>query len=302
MPFSFDYGLNQLLTSVLQRATLVLQRSAMPADVCRALTRHRITGMAGVPSFWIRLMDGRSPFPALSFSDLRYITNTGGAMPEDLVERYRAHLPGTRIYLMYGLTEAFRSTYLPPEELRNRPGSMGKAIPECDVFAVTEDGRRCRPGEVGELVHRGPTVAQGYWNDPEATERVFRPDPSSGTGDRAVYSGDLVRQDADGFFYFVGRRDELIKSQGVRISPGEVEALARSSGLVSDAVAKGEPDPEAGAVVILHCIPRPDFDEAALKQFFRREAPPYMLPRKVLLHDRFPHLSNGKIDRKRIGS
>jgi acyl-CoA synthetase (AMP-forming)/AMP-acid ligase II len=272
----------------------------MPADVCRTLIRQRITAMAGVPPFWIQLMDRRSPFASLQFPHLRYITNTGGVFPADLVQRYRAQLPDTRIYLMYGLSEAFRSTYLPPEELERFPDSMGKAIPECEVFAVNPQGERCAAGEVGELVHRGPTVALGYWNDTQASAQVFRPDLLSPAAERnVVYSGDLVRQNEEGYFFFVGRRDEMIKSQGFRISPGEVEALARASGFISDVVVKGEPDPERGAALVMHCVPRSPvhFDSEQLLAYFRQEAPRYMLPNRVVVHKQFPRTCTGKINR-----
>lgn len=307
VPFNFDYGLNQLLTSVLNGATLVLQRSTMAADVCRTLLKERITAMAGVPPFWIHLMSPRSPFATLQFPHLRYITNTGGAFPVDLVQRYREHLPDTRIYLMYGLSEAFRSTYLPPEDLQRFPDSMGKAIPECDVFAVNAQGQRCAVGEVGELVHRGPTVALEYWNDAETTQRVFRPDPfpaEAAAGEKVVYSGDLVRQNEEGYFFFVGRRDETIKSLGYRISPGEVEALAHASGFVSDVVVKGEADPELGAALVVHCVPRSPahFESEQLLAYFRQQAPRYMLPRKVVIHEQFPYTCTGKINRAGVGA
>src|SRR4029079_4681539 len=156
LPYSFDYGLNQLLTSVQQGAAICMQRSLLPADICRALERHRITGMAAVPTLWIQLMQRHSPFPQGAFPELRYITNSGGAFPVDLVQRYREHLPQTRIHLMYGLSEAFRSTHLPPEELDRRPGSMGKAIPETEILVIDEHGRECGPHAIGELVHAGP--------------------------------------------------------------------------------------------------------------------------------------------------
>lgn len=151
LPFSFDYGLNQLLTAVARGASLHLQRSPFPADVCRSLERERITAMAAVPPLWIELMEGRSPFPQQAFPALRYITSSGGVFPVELVRRYRAHLPHVRIYLMYGLSEAFRSTFLPPDEIDVRPGSMGRAIPETELLVLDEQGAACAPDQVGEL-------------------------------------------------------------------------------------------------------------------------------------------------------
>lgn len=304
-PFNFDYGLNQLLTAVRCGATLVLQRSPMPADICRTLVTQEITGMPAVAPLWIQLLQSSSPFAGLDFPRLRYLTNTGGSLPVDVVRQLREHLPHARVYLMYGFSEAFRSTYLPPEEVDRRPGSIGKAIPECDVWVLGTDGRPCAPGEVGELVHRGPTVSLGYWGNPEATAAVFRPNPFGppGTSERVAYSGDLVTSDEDGFLYFVGRRDEMIKSQGFRISPTEVEEIVFASGLVKEVVAKGELDPLAGAVVAVHCVPADPagFVPEALRDHCRREMPRYMLPRRIYVHEAFPRTASGKIDRQAIG-
>jgi acyl-CoA ligase (AMP-forming) (exosortase A-associated) len=302
LPFSFDYGLNQLLTAIGSGATLFLQRSHFPADICRALERHAITAMAAVPPLWLQLMQGHSPLPQMSLPHLRYMTSTGGAFPVELVARYRQHLPGTRIYLMYGLSEAFRSTYLPPDEVERRPGSMGRAIPETEIHVLDRDGRECEPGQVGELVHRGPTVALGYWRDPAATAAVFRPLSGADAGERVVHSGDLVRRDDEGFLYFAGRRDQLIKCQGFRVSPDEVEEILYESGLVAEAVVCGVPDQALGQAIVAHVVPRDasGFTEAALLTFCRREMPRYMIPRAVRTHAALPRTASGKIDRKRV--
>lgn len=304
-PFSFDYGLNQLLTAVRCGSTLVLQRSALPADICRTLIRHEVTAMAAVPPLWIQLLQNTSPFSRMSFPCLRYITNTGGKLPSEAARRLRTALPHVRIYLMYGLSEAFRSTYLPPEEVDVRPDSIGKAIPECEVLVVSNDGRRCLPGEVGELVHCGPTVALGYWNDPESTAKVFRSHPfdASRASERVVYSGDLVKSDEEGFLYYVGRRDQLIKSQGYRISPTEVEDIVFETGLVKEVVATGQPDPVAGAVVVVHCVPKDPatFSIETVLDYCRREMPRYMVPRHIHVHESFPRTTSGKIDRQSVG-
>lgn len=304
-PFSFDYGLNQLLCAVRMGATLVLQRSHLPADICRTLRREAITGMAAVPPLWLQMLGDTSPFARMEFPQLRYITNTGGVFPVKAVQEYRRLLPHVRIYLMYGLSEAFRSTYLPPEEIDRRPGSIGKAIPETTI-SVTKDGRECEVEEVGELVHRGPTVALGYWRDPEATARAFRPfgDPrATGTG-VTVYSGDYVKRDADGFLYFVGRRDAMIKTQGFRVSPEEVEEVMLASGLVREAAVVGEPDEIAGAVIVAHVVPKDGatFSEASLLGFCRREMPRHMVPKSIHLHEALPRTGTGKIDRKELAS
>ena len=300
-PFSFDYGLNQLLCSVRVGATLVLQRSHLPADICRTLQQESITGMAAVPPLWIQLIGDRSPFSQTRFPDLRYITNTGGTFPVKAVEQYRRLLPQARIYLMYGLSEAFRSTYLPPEELDRRPNSIGKAIPETTI-SVIKHGRECKAGEIGELVHRGPTVALGYWRDPETTARIFRPVPGSGgaSPEIAVFSGDHVRKDADGFLYFVGRQDTMIKTQGFRVSPDEIEELILASGLVREVAACGEPDDVAGAAIALHLVPKEPstFSKSLLLDFCHREMPRHMIPKVIYLHESLPKTGSGKIDRK----
>jgi acyl-CoA ligase (AMP-forming) (exosortase A-associated) len=304
LPFSFDYGLNQLLTSVGAGATVVLLRSHLPADICRALSRHEITALAGVPTLWIQLMQRHSPLPRQAFPRLRYITNSGGVFPVGLVRRYREHLPDTRLYLMYGLSEAFRSTYLPPDEIDRRPHSMGRAIPETEILVVDEAGRDVGTDAAGELVHAGPTVALGYWNRPEATAAVFRPDPrrADGAGPRVVYSGDLVRRDADGFLTFVGRRDQQIKSHGFRISPEEVEEAIQASNLVAEVVVRGAPDDVAGMVVEAHVVPRDAgrFSAEALRAYCEAELPRHMVPRHIEVHDALPRTASGKVDRARV--
>lgn len=305
LPFSFDYGLNQLLTSVARGATCYLQRSLFPADICRALETHEITALAGVPTLWIQLMQRHSPFPKREFPKLRYITNSGGAFPVELVQRYREHLPHVRIYLMYGLSEAFRSSYLPPSELGMRLGSMGKAIPETELLVLDDDDRECPPEQPGQLVHAGPTVALGYWNRPEATAAVFRPDPRKPPGDpaRVVYSGDLVKRDEEGFLYFVGRADQQIKSYGFRISPEEVEEILYRSDMLAEVIVRGVPDDVAGQAVEAHVVPRhPEtFTAEALLAACDAEMPRYMVPKRVVVHTEFPRTSSGKVDRKSVG-
>jgi acyl-CoA synthetase (AMP-forming)/AMP-acid ligase II len=302
LPFSFDYGLNQLLTAVDRGATLVLQRSHYPADICRSLASHGITGLGAVPPVWVQLMASTSPLPKMRLPELRYITNSGGTFPVELLRRYRAHLPHVRIYPMYGLTEAFRSTYLPPEFVDRLPDSIGKPIPESEILVVDQDGRRCGVGEVGELVHSGPTVALGYWRDPEATAARFRHHPfAAASSERVVYSGDLVRTDAQGFLYFVGRRDQLLKCFGQRVSPEEVEGIILASGLVDEAAVRGEPDAVAGTRVVAHVVPRRDaYTRPALLTWCRREMPAHMVPARIVEHDALPRTSTLKLDRQQV--
>jgi acyl-CoA ligase (AMP-forming) (exosortase A-associated) len=257
LPLNFDAGMSQFTTALRVGATLVLLRSRLPGDLLRALRRHRITGLTGVPPLWTLLLRNAKSIEEEPLEDLRYVANTGGRIPQanlDELKRLLTEMGNTKIYLMYGLTEAFRSTYLPPEEIDRGSSCIGKAIPNTEILVIDKEGRECAPGEVGELVHRGPTVAMGYWGKEEATNRAYRPNPLAPPElldvERVVYSGDLVRKDEEGYLYFIGREDAMIKSQGYRLSPEEVENLLISSGLVREACAFGVPDPDLGHLVM----------------------------------------------------
>lgn len=302
LPFSFDYGLNQLITVVDAGATIVLLSFRLGDEIVRAIETHRITGLAGVPTIWAILTRASPLFSRSRLSSLRYITNSGGAVPGETVRRLRELQPSVQLFLMYGLTEAFRSTYLPPSEVDRRPHSIGKAIPECEVFAVTADGRRAGPGETGILVHRGPTVSLGYWNRPEDTARVLRPHPfrAAGEGGETVcYSGDLVTIDEDGFFYFVGRNDAMIKSAGHRISPTEVENALMADGQLRHVAVIGLPDTWIGQRV--HAVGVPangHVDAQGLLAAVGHALPAYMVPSALELVDTLPTTPNGKVDYK----
>lgn len=300
LPFHFDYGLNQLLTTIRQGATLVLHKGTHPGAILHALNERRITGLAGVPPLWVQLAAPGSPLLSKAFPHLRYITNSGGAFPVDLLERFVAALGRTEIFLMYGLSEAFRSTFLPPAEVTRRPTSMGKAIPETKVFVVDEHDQLASEGAAGQLVHRGPTVALGYYKDEKATARAFRDDPFDPSAKRkVVYSGDIVRRDSEGFLYFVGRHDQQLKSFGNRVSPEEVEIALQRSGLVELAVVGGEPDPAVGHKIIAHVVPASSTTTVeALVAYCHATMPRYLWPSRFELHGRFPLTSSGKVNRK----
>lgn len=305
LPFSFDAGLSQLTTGFAAGATVVLMTYLLPRDVVRQCAKERITGLTCVPPLWIRL--AREDWPAESGAGIRYFANTGGHMPRPILDRLRARMPNAKPYLMYGLTEAFRSTYLPPEEVDRRPDSIGKAIPHAEILVVREDGSECDADEPGELVHRGPLVALGYWNDPVRTAERFRPAPRRSDGvclpEIAVWSGDTVRKDADGFLYFVGRRDAMIKTSGYRVSPTEVEAAVYASGLVGEAAVLGVPHPEQGQAIILVATPADDgvaLDAAGILAHCRPILPRYMVPARIVARPSLPRNPNGKIDRKRL--
>jgi amino acid adenylation domain-containing protein len=300
LPFSFDYGLNQLLTTVRQGATLVLQRSPHPAVICQTMKDARITGLAGVPLFWTQLMQRQSPFASMVFPSLRFITNSGGAFPLPLLARYRQVFPAIRVFLMYGLTEAFRSAILPAEEVDLFPDSMGKPIAETELLVINEAGQPCAAGEIGQLVHSGPTVAMGYWNDPQKTAAVFRPHPFDPHSPyRAVHSGDLVRRDAGGRLFFIGRTDQMMKNHGFRVSPDEIEEIVHRSGLVAEVVARLEPDNAQGTQLVIDVVPigAGAFDIKPLVAFCRREMPRYMIPNQVYVHEYMPRTPSGKVDR-----
>ncbi len=302
LPFSFDAGLNQLTTAFQQGATIVLIKFVFARQIVDALLEHRITGLAGVPTVWALLAQSGSGLAQTQFPHLRYITNTGGAMPQAVLARLRQALPSTKIFLMYGLTEAFRSTYLPPEELDRRPTSMGKAIPDTEILVVGEDGKLCRPGEIGELVHRGPTVSMGYWGNAEATNKVLRPNPLAasalGDSERVCYSGDLVKMDEDGFLYYVGRRDTMIKSSGYRISPTEVEEVLCSHIQVGQAAVIGVPDEILGQSIKAFVAPRDgaQINAQGLMAHCAERLPRFMLPKAIEVLDELPKTSSGKVD------
>jgi acyl-CoA ligase (AMP-forming) (exosortase A-associated) len=302
LPFSFDAGMNQLMTAFEKRGTLVLINFVFAREIVQTLLKERITGLAGVPTLWSLLAQPNSTLDRQPIPDLRYITNTGGAMPQAVLKLLRQSLSTTKIFLMYGLTEAFRSTYLPPEELDRRPTSMGKAIPDTEVVVLSEQGHLCKPGEVGELVHRGPTVSLGYWNRPEDTARALRPNPllpaEMGDCEKVCYSGDLVKTDEEGFLYFVGRRDTMIKSSGFRISPTEVEEVLFQTGKLRGAAVIGVPDDLLGQTIKAFVVPRDgeQLDVEALLGICAEKMPRYMVPKAVEILRELPKTSSGKVD------
>ena len=302
LPLSFDAGLSQLTTAFASGAHVVLVNYLLPRDVVRLCAKHQVTGLTCVPPLWIQLV-GES-WPDEATRSLRYFANTGGRMPASTLSRLREIFPGAQPFLMYGLTEAFRSTYLDPAEVDRRPDSIGKAIPNAEVLVLKPDGSPCLPGEHGELVHRGPLVALGYWNDPERTSQRFRPYPSPAPSWRApeiaVWSGDTVVTDEDGFLYFVGRTDEMIKTSGYRVSPTEVEEAAYSTALVRDAVALGVEDAALGQRIVLVVtapVSGAELDTGALDRQLRTRLPLFMVPSEIRVLPEIPRSPNGKFDR-----
>lgn len=307
LPLSFDYGLSQVTTAFAVGACAVLTNFSLPAALLQEMVAERITALAGVPTMWMHLATAEWPAPVVQ--SLRYITNSGGALPASVIKNLRARLPNTQIFCMYGLTEAFRSTYLEPAQLEQRLGSIGKAIPGQEILVLDAEGNPCPPGEVGELVHRGSLVTLGYWNDPELTRQRFKPLPkrlSQLTREEiAVWSGDLVKTDADGFLYFVGRRDNLIKSSGYRISPGEVEEVIAELPTVVESAVVGIPDPGLGQRVVAAVVvaPNPPADIVErIRHHCRVQLPAYMVPAEVHVMSELPRNANGKCDRGAVAA
>ncbi|QYG07816.1 acyl-CoA ligase (AMP-forming), exosortase A system-associated [Janthinobacterium sp. PAMC25594] len=300
LPLSFDYGLSQLTTAFASGACAVLMNYLLLRDIVEAVEQEAITGLAAVPPLWVQLAQLSWPLS----TPLRYITNSGGVMQRSTLDKLRESLPRAQVYLMYGLTEAFRSTYLAPEQLERRPDSIGQAIPNAEVLVLRPDGSVCDADEPGELVHRGALVALGYWNDAARTAERFKPLPPQASGlvlpELAVWSGDTVRRDADGYLYFVGRSDDMIKTSGYRVSPAEIEEVAYASGLVGEAVALGLPHAVLGQAIALLVTPAPGvaLQRDKVLAACRARLPSYMVPLWLEIRDGvLPRNPNGKIDR-----
>jgi acyl-CoA ligase (AMP-forming) (exosortase A-associated) len=294
LPLSFDYGQNQLLSTWAAGAAVAPLDYLTPRDVVKAVGRTGATTLAGVPPLWVQLLD--ADWPADVAARLRRLTNSGGALTRRMVERLRATFPAADLYPMYGLTEAFRSTYLSPALVEAHPDAMGRAIPFATVAAVAPDGTRAAPGEPGELVHAGPLVAQGYWRDPVRTAQRFRPAPAFMGEGRAVWSGDTVTHGKDGLLRFVGRDDEMMKSAGNRISPQEVEEAILSGGEAREAVAIGVPDERLGQAIVA-VVAGDAMGEDALRARLRTELPSFMQPSRYEWRAELPRNANGKLDR-----
>ncbi len=294
LPPSGVYGQNQVLCSVHVGATLVVPTSPIMNDVARELHDAGVTVLAAVPPLWLQLL-AAPEFTERPMPSLRILQNAGGHLPPSAASRLRSCHPGARLFLQYGMTEVFRSTFLPPDEIERRAGSMGRAMPGTEILVVREDGSLCEDGEVGELVHAGPTVALGYWNDPERTASVFRPHPVTGEG-RAVHSGDMVRRDADGFLYFVGRKDRMIKTLGYRVGPDEIVDVLHASGLVADAAVGAREDRTRGQAIVAWVVLKDEATLADLRRYCRAELPRYMQPAHYVEMEALPRLPNGKHD------
>jgi acyl-CoA ligase (AMP-forming) (exosortase A-associated) len=312
LPLSFDAGFSQLTTAFHSGARVVLLNYLMPKDVLMAMERERVTGLTAVPPLYIQL--SALEWPVALGEHLRYFANTGGRLPREKLQLLRQRVPKAKPFLMYGLTEAFRSTYLPPDDVDRRPDSIGKAIPNAEILVLREDGTECAPDEPGELVHRGALVGQGYWNDAEKTAERYKLLPA-GIGGRqagqmlpeyAVFSGDTVRRDAEGYLYFVGRRDEMMKTSGYRVSPTEVEEVLYATRLVGECVAFGVPHATLGQAIQVIASASDGsaaLDVPALLAACKKHLPAYMVPHGIEpMAGPLPRNPNGKIDRKKLST
>ena len=299
LPLAFDYGQNQLLATWAAGGCAIAFDYLLPRDVVRAVGRHDVTVLAGVPPLWHQI--AAADWSGGEGAGLRTLTNSGGHLPLPLVRKLRELFPSAHLHLMYGLTEAFRSTSLDPSLIDTAPDSVGTAIPFAEVMILRDDGSEAGPGEEGELVHAGPLVAQGYWRDEARTAERFRPAPAfSRHGGTTVWSGDRAVKGADGLVRFRGRADAMIKTSGNRVSPTEIEEAALASGAVAQSVAIGVPDAELGQAIVLVAEPSGDEADERLRSWFAAELPAFMRPKHVIWRERLPLGPNGKLDRSRI--
>lgn len=301
LPLTSDYSLNQLWQTLFIGASLHLHDLIFPRDLFRLLASERITALPVMPVIISRMFDPQlgDPEADLDFSALRYVCSTGGPVTGTMIGHLRRTFPESNIVLMYGLTEAFRSSWLPPDQVSVRPTSIGKAIPEVELYVLDEKGHDCPPGVPGQLVHRGGCVAKGYWNAPEATAKRFR-QIDRFPGETVVFSGDLVRRDEEGYLYFLARMDSMIKTHGFRVSPTEIEEHARRFEGLLDAVAFGIDNPEIGQdiAVAYTTTDRAPLVSDALIEHFRVAMPHHMVPRWFVHSEAFPATANqGKVDR-----
>ena len=298
LPLAFDYGLYQALMCAKVGATLVLEKSfTYPAVALEKLRAERVTGFPLVPTLAAMLLQMKHLRPDM-FPDLRYITNTAAALPKAHIARLRELFPTARLFSMYGLTECKRCTYLPPEQLDLRPQSVGIAIPGTEAYVVDEHGERVAPGVVGELVIRGAHVMKGYWADEAATDRVLKPGPYP--WEKVLYTGDLFRTDAEGYLYFVGRKDDIIKTRGEKVSPKEVENVLYELAGIREACVIGVPDPILGQAIKAIVAAEDGITERDVIRHCAARLEEFMVPASVEFRSQLPKSENGKIARKEL--
>jgi len=295
LPLAFDYGLYQMIMAFARRARLVLERSfAFPAQVLARIAEERVTGFPGVPMIFSTLAEMKS-LASFDLSSVRYVTNTAAALTAKHLRMLRGLFANARIYSMYGLTECKRCTYLPPEDLERKPTSVGIAIPNTEMWIVDERDARVPAGVVGQLVIRGATVMKGYWEKPEATAKKLKPGPLP--GEMVLYTGDHCRMDEEGYLYFIGRMDDVIKSRGEKVAPKEVETALMNIAGVKEAAVIGVPDEALGqavkAFVVLESGAR--LAEKDLQRLCRAHLENFMVPKHIVTVASLPRTGNGKV-------
>ncbi|MDI6756235.1 MAG: AMP-binding protein [Thermodesulfobacteriota bacterium] len=297
LPLSFDYGLYQVLMAFKFGGTVVLEKSfTYPYEIIKQMVKERVTGFPGVPTIFAILLQ-MDDLKKYYLSSLRYITNTAAALPVPFINKLREIFPQTRLYSMYGLTECKRVSYLPPEELDRRPGSVGRGMPNEEVWVVDEQGRRLGPGVVGELVVRGSNVMRGYWGDAETTDRVLKPGVLP--GEKVLYTGDLFKMDEEGFLYFVARKDDMIKTRGERVSPKEVENVIHEIEGIAEVAVIPVPDDILGQAIKAYIIPKNGYviSEKDLFLHCKKNLEEFAIPKYFESRTSFPKTSSGKIDK-----
>jgi amino acid adenylation domain-containing protein len=299
LPLSFDYGLYQVIMSMMFGGTIVFESFVFPVKVLQCIGRERVTGFPIVPTIAAFLLKLES-LSQFDLSSLRYMTNTGAALPTEHIRRLRVLIPTVKLFSMFGLTESKRTLYLPPDEIDRRPGSVGKAIPNCEVFVVDENGKEVPAGETGELVIRGSNVMRGYWNAPELTAMTYR--PGILPGETLLHSGDVFKRDEEGFLYFLGRKDDQIKTKGERVSPKEVENTLSEMKGVSEVAVIGIPDDMLGSAIKVFIVPAPgvSLTEKDVLKYCTNHMETFMVPKFVTFLAELPKTPNGKIDKKSL--
>lgn len=298
LPLSFDYGLYQVIMAFMYGGTVILEKSFVYLhNILERIAQEKVTGFPIVPTIVAMLLKLQD-VTKYDFSSLRYMTNTGAALPVEHIRKLRNLFPHVTMISMFGLTECKRVCYLPPEELDRRPSSVGQAMPNCEVFVVDEEGNEVAPGQTGELIIRGANVMQGYWNDPELTAKTYR--NRRYPAERMLYSGDYFCRDEDGFLYFLGRKDDMIKSKGERISAKEVENNICAMEGVSEVAVIGLPDEIFGQAIKAYIVPAPNVEltEKQVLKYCSENLESFMVPKYVEFMDNLPKTPNGKIDKK----
>lgn len=298
LPMSFDYGLYQILMGFKIGGTVVLEKSfTYPYQVVETMIKEKVTGFPGVPTVFALLLKLKDVYK-YDFSSIRYITNTAAALPTSHIKRLCELFPRAKLYSMYGLTECKRVSYLPPEELERRPTSVGKGMPNEEVYIMNDSGEIVGPGEVGELVIRGSNVMMGYWEMPDETKKCLR--PGKYPGEMVLHTGDLFRMDEEGYLYFVARKDDIIKCKGEKVSPKEIENVLYSLDGVLEAAVIGVPDEILGQAIKAYIALEKgsSLTEKEILKYCSQHLESFMVPNYIERRESLPKTVTGKISKK----